>query len=1724
MNEQKFSLSSIYKLESYYRQLPEKEKEAHCVRETCLFNILASIFYFQSIDKASAKFILESLVKNKPPFLYQQQDFTIATSTFQWLSHCIAEFFDIKIGIDVSNLLLTELANISPNLQQFVQAFQDPNTRDRVPSAEIQTIMINLYKHLRPLFHGLYPTFEKYIVTANKNNVLRKLNYDSLNFLPQSLFTISDFQFEETEQARILFSQYSLYTDTSFIKKLQKDFFSQNPFPMKTFFGGNSSLAGLMNTAASTGSSIIDLTLNGSLPFFKQGNVQKVNEYLYLFPELKPIGLIAVLNSKTNDHHWLSQTLSGLGKITNPKPIFVQFVERVSNDIQLMKKIKEITGQTKSIEELQTKSIPLIFKLSLESFHGDIFDIIRNSQYYAFSDSDKEIDFDFACAYFALAKTIQQFKQENEDDYTIIDNSLKNISNSEIQQQCLIDIFSLLFLQKKEQDQNSASKFVCSSLIAERIIPMLLGIAQSPELVEIIKQAQKRVMISNILLQNANMETAMQPVKSTLFTCLMKREWAIAEDIASNLEELSTFYQIYKDTVLDAPLDNNPNKLILMCERSLSQKKDFKLLPDIIYNDETPNDVKQIATKRYDQQDLIFSLFKPTNIIFKDISAKLLRLTAASWPAPTDLGELKNSSPYLASFMHYLDSLIPALLLANPNKTIGELLLFSPDKIVANLLQNGCFEEASKVAHLMNMDIIEAILKYMPNEVEESAPYLQKYPVVQIVNALLNNVLPSAIYSKSIARFIDYREKLKHEAFENHKLESFNNSPQYAITNRTLINNTKTLTIDDLNNTSKKLSDFEDYEQNGIPENLLIEKLKRYLHDSASSAISKAKEIDPELLEDISYRISNDTFSQIISEALPTLNIQSLFKALQICVCDDKLYGRVKLLAEISSSTGVAPYPLKHSLSLLLKIKNYQLAKQFIEMFRYEVNCVSILREEVLNLLHGQNDASEILEIYPPLKQEIIASLPPRFQTQILQSFQSFFSQIPDTWKVEKDPQSTCKANIEQPEFQEIMKKFPQIDLSKELMQMITSKISPNEVPIVYKLSYISEFVKQYASCFRIQIQLSKFVSKMIYSYISSLVVDQPAMESLAREVMTKASVTINECVQIFKKLGNNDNSILDLQQKISALRKFINCSFHVRFNVEYSFSNFTSEDLCNVFSEICLRYDEFDVASKMAKAWNCDCNDLRDAYSRKVVDLGLYEEALKLSVDRNETNPQKTYPAIRDSISHYQLCSWVDRALVSELITKGIPPDVEIFVDEFIQQDLIGSSSLFQSAAETSSERPSDGFPDERIRELQTLPSTINAFKSFESPHNHRKQRVYQSPIMMRKSNDFEVAIKHSLQGSTYSNLPQTQDIDIVPHFYYRLFAITKNLISSTPSPEAFSALNKYLEQHCPPTERSYFLVKNRSFKVPFTLLQQERTTQSKWNIFFNSIFIPALSFRSLDMLKQCIREQDPKLEVFGPLMEQLLLKSQKRNLDRLSFDIEMFLGLTEKALLTAQDLFKNAETTKECINCLDMIDRCLSGNDSEEFVKLVEGVKLQKEFCYICVENDITDCRSMNIFGEIEAKISVTAYLFKNLKFKLGMDVLKYTGINPRLVANRIADILSNESPETIDNFVKEFEQSEATSQDKRIFSEFIHMIVMRIAYEHNHLELSMIVIKSLKDAYFRCALLLQFDNTSEAFADAKANQIIELMPSIANLAFHQGKQQIVDEAMKILSKHYK
>ena len=390
-----------------------------------------------------------------------------------------------------------------------------------------------------------------------------------------------------------------------------------------------------------------------------------------------------------------------------------------------------------------------------------------------------------------------------------------------------------------------------------------------------------------------------------------------------------------------------------------------------------------------------------------------------------------------------------------------------------------------------------------------------------------------------------------------------------------------------------------------------------------------------------------------------------------------------------------------------------------------------------------------------------------------------------------------------------------------------------------------------------------------------------------------------------------------------------------------------------------------------------------------------------------------------------------------------------------------------------------------------------------------------------MRKSNDFEVAIKHSLQGNTYTGMQQTSDIDIVPHFYYRLFGITKNLFSSTPSPEAFAALNKYLEQHCPSTERSYFLVKNRSFKVPFTLLQQERTTQSRWNLFFNSIFIPALSFRSLDMLKQCIKEQDPNLKLFGNLMQQLLLKSQKKNLDRLSFDIEMFLGLTEKALLTAQDLFKNAETTKECINCLDMIDKCLEGNDSEEFTKLVEGVKLQKEFCYICVENHITDCRSMNIFGEIEAKISVAAYLFKNLKFKLGTDVLQYTGINPRLVANRIADILSNETPETIENFVKEFEQSVTTKEDKRIFSEFINMIVMRIAYEHNHLELSYIVIKSLKDAYFRCALLLQFNNTSEAFSDAKANQIYELMPSIASLAFSQGKQQIVDEAMKILTK---
>jgi hypothetical protein len=113
-----------------------------------------------------------------------------------------------------------------------------------------------------------------------------------------------------------------------------------------------------------------------------------------------------------------------------------------------------------------------------------------------------------------------------------------------------------------------------------------------------------------------------------------------------------------------------------------------------------------------------------------------------------------------------------------------------------------------------------------------------------------------------------------------------------------------------------------------------------------------------------------------------------------------------------------------------------------------------------------------------------------------------------------------------------------------------------------------------------------------------------------------------------------------------------------------------------------------------------------------------------------------------------------------------------------------------------------------------------------------------------------------------------------------------------------------------------------------------------------------------------------DPKLDIFGALLNTLRDKMETMGLPFFVFDLSMFMASLENAgdkgpLLIrqahekARRLILSAETTVDCIALLDKISTRIQmfsekARDSESTEKFVRGITIQREFCIYCREND--------------------------------------------------------------------------------------------------------------------------------------------------------------------------
>ena len=153
-----------------------------------------------------------------------------------------------------------------------------------------------------------------------------------------------------------------------------------------------------------------------------------------------------------------------------------------------------------------------------------------------------------------------------------------------------------------------------------------------------------------------------------------------------------------------------PNKNDSLCldacnEISLSFRNEIEAFKYSIENNPN-NEVKKVIKKRYDNrnEDIMSPFKKPLKID----CIKQIHFASAEWK---QIQYQDNDTPFLSSFIDYLNKLMPILFKANISETIFEALSIPLQEIISKLLINNNIDDAIAVANSFKTDIVEYALK-----------------------------------------------------------------------------------------------------------------------------------------------------------------------------------------------------------------------------------------------------------------------------------------------------------------------------------------------------------------------------------------------------------------------------------------------------------------------------------------------------------------------------------------------------------------------------------------------------------------------------------------------------------------------------------------------------------------------------------------------------------------------------------------------------------------------------------------------------------------------------------------------------------------------------------------------------------------------------------------------------------------------------------------------------
>jgi hypothetical protein len=559
-------------------------------------------------------------------------------SHFLWFLRCIAlSWYSIEIEFDLTALLQCVLGE------------------DRLCAIED---FFRLFCQNAPLFYGLEDQVRGFLNGEDGLRLFRKYGIDALNIVGVDFDRVS---LNNDKEIRCFFSLPSSYVNPGFAQQVQDSFFVRHCYPRRSFFDSGSVVSAVVNTAVLGNQHFVDLVCHAGMKLLRFGRFQQGLEQLALFPELRAATVVAVIGQKMDDVEWLRALIGEEFSDTTVQST----VSRIANDFRVLERMQEKLKRVVTLREIRTISIPR--ELVRESGAAELL----SEPLFSVSDHDRFVDREFDLAASLLTDVLRWIKLENENqiEQTMgdMDFRLLDFSPDGILPGLLVDLFSLVFLQKK-------GKFVCGLKAARNFIAKLItaDTGGDPIFSSILKSTHQKLQVLEFMVNDDSLDHLFIPNPSLFVAVVRANEPGLAESLAGVDPKFSRLLALIKD--VQKWRSGNPRAILspaanVEIERCFGTENRMRLWSDFNLKWRFPDE------------------------------------TAVEWIIPDGLA----AAPLTHGFSTYLSEFLPHLLNTCP---AGSALRLSFPGLVAHLFDHGHVDLAEKLASLYRLDLDEVVLEW----------------------------------------------------------------------------------------------------------------------------------------------------------------------------------------------------------------------------------------------------------------------------------------------------------------------------------------------------------------------------------------------------------------------------------------------------------------------------------------------------------------------------------------------------------------------------------------------------------------------------------------------------------------------------------------------------------------------------------------------------------------------------------------------------------------------------------------------------------------------------------------------------------------------------------------------------------------------------------------------------------------------------------------------------